>query len=556
MVNEVPKVSVVMSVFSGERYLKDAVESILSQTFHDFEFIIINDGSTDSTPQILQGYAQADKRIRIVNQANMGLTKSLNRGISLARGKWIARQDADDISMSSRLEKQLEFLASHPEVGVLGTAVKVISSKGKIIRIVRSELEDGDIQFYLLRDNPLAHGSVMFSMDIFERIGGYDEAIRYGQDYDLWWRMSRYTRLANLPEPLYYLRKHDSSVSRLQRYEQALIGDQISVRNCLDTIREILGEFKEGGRGREFADVSAIICTRNGYSDVVRCICHVLKQDVVPREIVIVDGITESGVEKLVAETFDVALPVIRYIHSKAGLALQRNVGIRSSAGSIILFLDDDIVVYPGFVGNILRVFNEAPEPIGGITGNIINAHRDEKSYLALLSRIFFSYGFGDGSFKRSGAATYPYGLPDVREVEFLGCGQVAYRREVCEEFWFDESISEGDSHHLVDVEFSYRVSRKYKNYYTPYTRSFRNNETRLKEYQPKVDLSMKLTNTNHKYHFRKNVPKNLLNWLAFGLSACYIGHQQKFEDTLEFLSALKQRLQSAMGLRAYGDPS
>lgn len=547
-----PKVSVVMSVYNGEPYLRKAIDSILNQTFTDFEFIIINDGSTDSTAHVLRKYAQRDDRIRIVDQANSGLTKSLNRAVSLSRGEWIARQDADDISMATKLEKQLAFLADHPEVGVLGTAVKTINSESKVTSIGWHEVEDADIRFKLLRNNSFAHGSMMFSMIIFKRAGGYDESLEYTQDYDLWWRMSRYTRLANLPEPLYCWRKAEGNITSSRRYEQAQTADRISVRNCLDTIREVLGELKGRGEGREFADVSAIICTKDRYSDVVRCICHVLKQDVMPREIVIVDASKDNIVEAMVTGTFDVAFPVIRHIRSRPGLTHQKNVGIRNSTSSIILFLDDDILLYPEFLRNILRVFDEATSPIGGVMGNIVNIDRDEKSYCALLRRIFFSYGFGDGRFKRSGAATYPYGLPEVKEVEFLCGGQTAYRREVCEEFWLEELFFQGYSY-LEDVEFSYRVSRKYKNYYTSYARSFHNNKTPLKQHHPNVYRPMKLR--NHKYHFRKNVPKNLLNWLAYSLCVFHIKHQRKLESLLDPLGWLKCRFLSAISSRIDGNP-
>ncbi|MBW1676052.1 MAG: glycosyltransferase [Deltaproteobacteria bacterium] len=547
-----PKVSVIMSVYNGEPYLREAVESILNQTFTDFEFIIIDDGSTGSTREILSSYD--DPRIRLVdNGENIGLTKSLNKGMVLARGEYVARQDADDVSLPERLASQVHFLADHPEVGVLGTAVKIINSEGEVASIGRHEVEDTDIRFKLLRNNSFAHGSVMFSRIIFERVGGYDENLGYTQDYDLWWRMSRHTRLANLSEPLYCWRKAEGNVTSSRRYEQAQTADRISVRNCLDTIKEILEELKGTGEGREFADASAIICTKDRYSDVVRCICHVLKQDVMPREIVIVDASKDNIVEAMVTGTlFDVAFPVIRHIRSKPGLTYQKNLGIRNSTSSIILFLDDDILLYPEFLHNILRVFDEAPGPIGGVTGNIVNIDRDEKSYCALLRRIFFSYGFGDGSFKRSGAATYPYGLSEVKEVEFLCGGQTAYRREVCEEFWFEELFFEGYSY-LEDVEFSYRVSRKYKNYYTPYAPSFHNNKTPLKQHHPDVYRSMKLR--NHKYHFRKNVPKSLLNWVAFSLCVFHIKHQRKLESLPDPLGWLKCRFLSAISSRIDGDP-
>ncbi len=126
------RVSVVMAVHNGEKYLRQAVESILAQTFMDFEFIIVNDGSNDSTDSILGEFASRDKRIIIVqNGKNIGLTRSLNRGLELAHGQLIARMDVDDISFPQRLEAQVDFMESHPEIGILGTAACVIDADGK-----------------------------------------------------------------------------------------------------------------------------------------------------------------------------------------------------------------------------------------------------------------------------------------------------------------------------------------------------------------------------------------------------------------------------------------
>ncbi len=126
-----PLVSVVMSVYNGERFLREAIESILSQTFRDFEFIIVNDGSTDGTAGILNSYALSDSRVRVFEQENMGQCASDNRGCSLARGKYIARMDSDDVSMRDRLERQIAFLENHEKVGLLGGAVEIIDDRGR-----------------------------------------------------------------------------------------------------------------------------------------------------------------------------------------------------------------------------------------------------------------------------------------------------------------------------------------------------------------------------------------------------------------------------------------
>src|SRR5262249_39912793 len=130
-----PAVSVVMSVFNGERYLDEAIGSILSQTFRDFEFIVIDDGSTDSTPQIFAGYPKTDPRTVVHRQAHQGIIAALNAGCSLARGGYIARMDADDVALPERLQRQVEYLESCPKVGVVGSSINIIDADGKLVSI-------------------------------------------------------------------------------------------------------------------------------------------------------------------------------------------------------------------------------------------------------------------------------------------------------------------------------------------------------------------------------------------------------------------------------------
>src|SRR5262245_27130869 len=157
-----PIVSVVMSVLNGEPFLREAVESILGQTFGDFEFIVIDDGSTDASADILDSYQRNDARVRVYHQENKGLVESLNRGCGLARGKYIARMDADDIATKERLMWQVEFVEKHPEVGVVGGAIEVINASGKSSVTHRYPLKNSDIYQALLRgDCPLVHPTVV-----------------------------------------------------------------------------------------------------------------------------------------------------------------------------------------------------------------------------------------------------------------------------------------------------------------------------------------------------------------------------------------------------------
>src|SRR5260370_151977 len=146
-----PPVSMLMSVFNGEAFLPQALESILGQTFGDFEFIIIDDGSTDTTAQILSDYAKQDERVRVFNQGNKGRAASLNDGIDLARAEYIARMDADDIALPHRLKEQIRFMERHPEVGLLGGAVELIGPEGQVLAEVRPPLDASQIRCLLLR---------------------------------------------------------------------------------------------------------------------------------------------------------------------------------------------------------------------------------------------------------------------------------------------------------------------------------------------------------------------------------------------------------------------
>ncbi|MBW2058556.1 MAG: glycosyltransferase [Deltaproteobacteria bacterium] len=209
-----PRVSVVMSVYNEEEYLVDAVESILRQTFEDFEFIIVDDGSLDHTPLILQGYR--DPRIRVFYQSNQGQSAALNRGIRVSTGQYIARMDGDDVSLPERFEREVSFLDAHPEVGLVGTwCVKVDAATGRR-RLQALPEEDEAIRRYMRVDNPFIHSSVMIRKAVLDGVGLYGEGLIW-QDYELWVRIARHHRMANIPEPLTIRRKHQASITSTAR---------------------------------------------------------------------------------------------------------------------------------------------------------------------------------------------------------------------------------------------------------------------------------------------------------------------------------------------------
>ncbi|MDJ0619011.1 MAG: glycosyltransferase [Calothrix sp. MO_192.B10] len=207
------KVTVLMAIYNGQDYLREAVDSILAQTFQDFEFLIINDGSTDSTREIICSYH--DPRIRLIhNEHNLGLTRSLNKGWELAKGEFIARQDADDISEPERLAKQVAFLETHSEVALVGTWFKNIDPQGSLIGEYDLPCDSTEIRWEILFYSPFVHSAVMFRKDIIsEQIGLYNEAFSYAQDYDLWWRISRRFKVANIKDYLIKLRVNPSSMT-------------------------------------------------------------------------------------------------------------------------------------------------------------------------------------------------------------------------------------------------------------------------------------------------------------------------------------------------------
>ena len=207
-----PVVSVIMSVYNGSQFIAEAVESILTQSFEDFEFIIINDGSTDATQQIIESYD--DKRIVMVKQENRGLTKSLNIALQMARSQFVARQDADDVSLPSRLDKQVEYLHSHPEVVLLGTGITQIDEHGRMLGNYIYPREHYALRRRLYRTgNPLPHSTLMFRSDAVRKIGGYNELFLKAQDVDLILRVMEHHRISSIPEPLVKLRYRTDSVS-------------------------------------------------------------------------------------------------------------------------------------------------------------------------------------------------------------------------------------------------------------------------------------------------------------------------------------------------------
>ena len=217
-----PIVSVVMSVHNGEPFLREAVDSILTQSFREFEFIVIDDGSTDGSAAILDSCLRRDSRMRVYHQTNRGLVESLNRGCALARGKYIARMDADDISVADRLMWQLHFMQRHPAVGVVGGFIQCIGAKGKPLKTSVRPAENHEVKSALAHTCVLCHPTVLMRRDVFTSIGGYRKALADAEDYDLWLRVAERFQLANLPVVVLKYRIHPSQVTMRKCRQQAL----------------------------------------------------------------------------------------------------------------------------------------------------------------------------------------------------------------------------------------------------------------------------------------------------------------------------------------------
>jgi glycosyltransferase involved in cell wall biosynthesis len=219
--SQTPAISVIMSVHNGEQYLAEAVESILAQTLGDFEFIIIDDGSTDNTPTLLREYQAADGRICIVTHANRGLTKALNEAIHLARAPLLARMDADDISLPNRFERQVAFLRAHPMVVCVGADHELIDGGGRLLTVLRQPSDNATVQTLALQGRiAICHPVVMMRRQAVIEAGGYDEQFAVAQDLDLWLRLGEVGELANIPEVLLKYRQHAESVSEKRRVLQ------------------------------------------------------------------------------------------------------------------------------------------------------------------------------------------------------------------------------------------------------------------------------------------------------------------------------------------------
>ena len=275
MAHNTPLISVILPLYNAEKYIAQAVTSILQQTYKNFEFIIIDDGSTDNSAAIVNQIE--DARIKVVSQKNAGMAAALNAGLKLAKGEFIARQDADDIAYPERFQKQISYLQDNPDCALLGTWAKIISEQNTNHRIHQHPSDNLTIQLHLLFNNPFVHSSVMIRKSSLDKVGYYNtEKAHLTQDYDLWSRIARNYKVANLPEILQEYREVATGISQTTVSYSDKVIDQ-SIENMsfyvgkrtpeIETISHLY--YAEYGKLSSIASLQKIADTFNKITDCI-----------------------------------------------------------------------------------------------------------------------------------------------------------------------------------------------------------------------------------------------------------------------------------------------
>ncbi len=346
-----PGISVVMSVYNGQRYLRQAIDSILNQTYTDFEFIIIDDGSTDSTREIV--LSCNDRRIRFFeNNENIGLTRSLNKGLQITRGRYVARMDADDISEPDRLDKQIAFLEDNPDCAVVGTFLKIIDENSNYVQTAHKPVGDSEIRKHLMSDNCIAHGSAMIRKSCLADVGFYDESIERSQDYDLFLRLSEKYKMANIPQCLYMWRDHSENISVRHRNEQRHFVEMIKARKetARPPLRRCRGEF------------SVLMANYNNGRYIGEAIRSVLNQTFENWELVIVDDCsTDNSVEVIEPYLKDERIRLLQNKANKGYICTLKRL-VYEAQGEILGILDSDDVLTSDAIEVMYEAYKKNPQ--------------------------------------------------------------------------------------------------------------------------------------------------------------------------------------------------
>ena len=357
------EVTVLMSVYNGEKYLQESIESILNQTFSDFEFLIINDGSTDSSRDIILSYF--DNRIKLIdNKENIGLSKSLNIGIHRAKGKYIARQDADDISHLERLEKEIHFLSSKPGYAAVGCSINIIDKKSKIKGSIQKPISNESIHNTLKQNNCIAHGSVLMKKRCLFEVDLYDESLGAAQDYDLFMRLSEKYKLANLPDLLYCWRNLKSNVSNRNRQLQNLcvkISQDKSWRRKYSTFKD-LNTRSTNSPSYPKPLFSVLMANYNNENYVREAIQSVIDQTFKNWELIIVDDFSEDKSVQIISEFLDNNR--IHFTRNKQNIGYIATLEklIRMSNANVFGILDSDDVLFRDSLEIMYNKHNKYPD--------------------------------------------------------------------------------------------------------------------------------------------------------------------------------------------------
>jgi glycosyltransferase involved in cell wall biosynthesis len=228
--NKQPQISVLMCVYNSEKYLAAAVNSVLNQTFSDFEFIIIDDGSTDQSKSILRQFEKQDSRIQLFSRPNTGVISARNEALRYAKGRYVSVIDSDDIALPEMLVKQLRFLNSHPEYVAVGQRVLMIDPDDAPIRIANKLVNHEDIDNeHMQGQATFPHSGAMIRLNAIQTVGGYREELKSAEDMDLWLRLAEIGKLTNLPEVLLKYRLHLESIGHSKRKEQVQATRQLII---------------------------------------------------------------------------------------------------------------------------------------------------------------------------------------------------------------------------------------------------------------------------------------------------------------------------------------
>jgi glycosyltransferase involved in cell wall biosynthesis len=267
-----PMVSVVMPVYRCERYIKGSIESILNQSYVDFELIIVSDDSTPEMREILDKFQLCDSRVKVIHQVRKGYFFSRNQCCQLAKGTYIAVMDCDDLSYAGRLLTQVQFLESHPDVGVVGSWFKIIDESGNVLGKQYCPTLPLVVRWTLLFGNALGHGTVMMRRKVLEEVGFYNSGdIGFCEDYDLWIRLLKITNIANIPEFLLKYRIRNESITQQQHLLLCL--------NAIEISRSQISELLQQAIESEYSEKLYTLKNINSVSEVqklIKLLDHIL----------------------------------------------------------------------------------------------------------------------------------------------------------------------------------------------------------------------------------------------------------------------------------------